>query len=271
MPSPPPIDPRAFSGPRLAPPISDPRRRPRSRAPGAGRRAGLQVGDQTQFFQGRWVRRRSQADQDARRRRTAAHRRCPPNQPGSLAYHCRRTRLPRRRAGGERAEARLGDRVPERGPVSGVRVTGGGAAHAAGHRGLLGRPRPTPLPQIVTCGGTGQVRPQPNGRPCLSRWSTASFRSASSLSARSALKPSRTTSGRTASPQRPPASCRRELPAVLPHPVRDVEHRVLARSRMANANTGMSDPCSGARRGPSSPRPRRGTSRPSRRVSMIRV
>ena len=90
LPAPPPMEPRAFSGPRLAPPISDTAET--TAIPGTNRgstcpscRSGIRPG----ICSGRRVRRRNSPTTTPAPAVTATHHHCPPNQPGSASTYQR--------------------------------------------------------------------------------------------------------------------------------------------------------------------------------------
>src|SRR6185437_16225865 len=89
LPSPPPIDPSAFSGPRLAPPISDTAET--AAIPGTSPTSTLPVcrsSNRPGVFHGSRVRRRTNPTAIPAATATATHHQCPPNQPGSESlYH----------------------------------------------------------------------------------------------------------------------------------------------------------------------------------------
>jgi hypothetical protein len=88
LPSPPPIDPSAFSGPRLAPPISDTAETAAIPAPARLDAAGLQVVEQAGGLPRQPGQATHQPDRDPAATATATHHQCPPNQPGSESlYH----------------------------------------------------------------------------------------------------------------------------------------------------------------------------------------
>src|SRR5262249_61739804 len=89
LPAPPPIAPSAFSGPRLAPPISD--TNDTAAIPGTSPGWTCSVcrsSNRPGVFQGRRGRRRTRPTATPPAAATATHHQCPPNQPGwGSLYH----------------------------------------------------------------------------------------------------------------------------------------------------------------------------------------
>ena len=89
LPAPPPMEPRAFSGPRLAPPISDTKET--AAIPGTSPTSTCPVcrsSNRPGVSQGRRVRRRTRPTATPAATATATHHQCPPNQPGwESLYH----------------------------------------------------------------------------------------------------------------------------------------------------------------------------------------